>query len=295
MVKRIKPNTIINDEQGVIPAQNLNPNLPKGFKAIEGDKVTINMDHLRTMNIFFATPCYGGVVTDQFFLSMFRLSQVLMQYGIKFRITTLRNESLITRARNILTAMFLEDKESTHLMFIDADIEFDPDSIIRMLAMDKDIIAGAYPKKTINWEQVKSAAKNDKENLSSYGADYAINLKFQPGTNKVRSHFGTVEVLDASTGFFLVKKSVLEKMVEKYPELHYNNDSAIDPRFAPYCYAFWDTMIDPEDRRYLSEDYTFCRRFQQIGGEVWVDPNAKLNHVGSYTFEGNLANILRAE
>jgi GT2 family glycosyltransferase len=295
MVKRIKPNSSKDVEQGETPALPTNLALPEGFKSLEGDKVTINMDYLRGMNIFFATPCYGGLVTDQYFLSMFRLSQVLMQYGIRFRITTLRNESLITRARNILTAMFLEDTSSTHLMFIDADIEFDPDSIIRMLAMNKDIIAGAYPKKTINWNQVKDAANRGEDNLASYGADYAINLKFQPGTNKVRSHFGAVEVLDASTGFFLVKRTVVEQMVKAYPELHYNNDSAIDSRFVPHCYAFWDTMIDPDDRRYLSEDYTFCRRWQKLGGEVWVDPNAKLNHVGSYSFEGNLNNILRRQ
>jgi GT2 family glycosyltransferase len=132
-----------------------------------------------------------------------------MQHGIRFRITTLRNESLITRARNILTAMFLEDSSCTHLMFIDADIEFDPDSVIRMLAMDKDIIAGAYPKKTINWGNVKAAAKSDVEHISTYGADYAINLKFDPTTKKVRTHMGAVEVLDASTGFFIVKRNVM--------------------------------------------------------------------------------------
>ncbi len=267
--------------------------LPAGFKSIEGDKISINMEYLRGMNIFFATPCYGGLVTDQYFLSMFRLSQVLMQYGIKFRITTLRNESLVPRARNILTAMFLEDEASTHLMFIDADIEFDPDSVIRMLAMDKDVIAAAYPKKTINWDSVRAAAKRDEADIATFGADYAINLKVEPGTNKVRSHMGAVEVLDASTGFFLVKKEVVQKMTDKHPELHYRNDSSIDPKFNPYCYALWDTMIDPRDRRYLSEDYTFCRRWQDMGGEIWVDPNTKLSHVGSYTFEGNLNNLLR--
>jgi hypothetical protein len=269
-------------------------NLPAGFSSIEGDKVTIDMNFLRKMNIFFATPCYGGAVTDQYFLSMFRMSQVLMQHGIRFRITTLRNESLVTRARNILTAMFLEDKSCTHLMFIDADIEFDPDAVIRMLAMDKDIIAGAYPKKTINWGQVQNAVQSGKtEQIATYGADYAINLKADPETRRVKTHMGAVEVLDASTGFFIVKREVIERMVQEFPELHYKNDSSIDPKFNPHCYAFWDTEIDPVDRRYLSEDYAFCRRWQRMGGEIWVDPNTKLNHVGSYTFEGNLANILQ--
>ena len=290
MAKRPLSDLINDNGQGEISAQK-NP-LPRGFKSIDGDKVTIDMDFLRKMNIFFATPCYGGMVTDQFFLSMFRMSQVLIQNGIPFRLTTLRNESLITRARNILTAMFLEDTSSTHLMFIDADIEFEPESIIRMLAMDKDVIAGAYPKKTINWNNVKAAANAGATDLATYGADYAINLKVHEG-NKVRTSMGAIEVLDASTGFFLVKREVIERMVKEYPELHYKNDSSIDPKFNPFCYALWDTMIDPSDNRYLSEDYCFSRRWQNLGGEIWVDPNTKLNHVGSYTFEGNLTNILQ--
>ena len=268
--------------------------LPAGILEVKKDQVSLNLEYLRTCSLFIATPCYGGVLTDQYFLSVFRLSQVLMQHGINYRITTLRNESLIPRARNILTAMFLEDKNATHLLFIDADIEFEPESVLRMLALDKDIIAGAYPKKTINWDAVRQAAINGEKDLASYGADYAINMKIYDN-NKVKTSFGAIEVLDASTGFFLVKKRVVEKMTLKYPELKYNNDSSIDPKFNPYCYALFDTMIDPKDSRYLSEDYTFCRRWQDLGGEIWVDPNTKLNHVGSYTFEGNLHNILRAE
>lgn len=274
------------------PVKEAASGLPKGFKSVEGEKVSVDMDYVRQQNIFIATPCYGGVVTDQYFLSIFKLSQVLMRYGVNFRITTLRNESLITRARNILTAMFLEDDSCTHLMFIDADIEFEPDSVIRMLAMDKDVIAAAYPKKTVDWKSVERAAAQGQANLNEFAADYAINLKFQDDSKRVRTHAGAVEVLDASTGFFLVKKQVIKQMIEAHPELHYKNDSAIDPKFNPYCYALWDTMIDPTDRRYLSEDYTFCRRWQNLGGEIWVDPNTKLNHVGSYTFEGNLSRIL---
>ena len=78
------------------------------FTQVEGNQATIDLEKLRKYNVFFATPCYGGMLTDQYFLSMFRMSQTFMQHGINFRITTLRNESLVTRARNILTAMFLE-------------------------------------------------------------------------------------------------------------------------------------------------------------------------------------------
>ena len=243
------------------------------FKNIEGDQATIDLEMLRKHNIFFATPCYGVVLTDQFFLSMFRLSQTLMHHGINFRVTTLRNESLVTRARNILTAMFLES-ECTHLMFLDADIEFMPDDVLRALAYDKDIMAAAYPKKALPIQ-------------------YAINFKFaNPETKQIRVDNGAIEVLDASTGFFLIKRRVIEKMMQEYPELHYRNDSNIDPKFNKYCYALFDTILDPDDNRYLSEDYTFCRRWQKLGGEIWLDPNTKLNHVGTYTFEGDVSKII---
>ena len=243
------------------------------FRKVEGDQVVIDMEVVRKNNVFFATPCYGGLVTDQYFLSMFRLTQELIKYNVNFRITTLRNESLVPRARNILNAMFLEAKECTHLMFIDADIEFDPEAVIRMIAMDKDLITGAYPKKTLP-------------------VDYAINLKFaDQQKQQVRVDLGAVEVLDASTGFWLMKRNVVEKMIKAYPELYYVNDSSIDPKFNQYCYSFFDTIHDPDDNRYLSEYYTFCRRWQKIGGKIWLDPNTKLNHIGSYTFEGNVNKI----
>ncbi len=265
---------------------------PKGFLSVTDNQIKLDPAYLRQCNLFIATPCYGGNLTDQYFLSMFRLSQLLMQAGINFRITTLRNESLIPRARNILTAMFLEDKSCTHLFFVDADIEFEPESVLRMLAFDKDLIAGAYPKKTINWDGVKRAVKAGVEDISASGADYAINLKFRNlEKRQVRFEYGAIEVLDASTGFFMVKRNVFDRMIKQYPELHYNNDSNLDPKFNPYCYALFDTLIDPVDRRYLSEDYTFCRRFQQMGGEIWIDINTKLNHVGSFTYPGNVSTL----
>jgi hypothetical protein len=244
------------------------------FKSIEGKKATIDISKLRGHNVFFATPCYGGMLTDQYFLSMFRTTQVLIKHGINFRVTTLRNESLVTRARNILSAMFM-GSDCSHLFFIDADIEFDAESVLRALAYDKDIIAGAYPKKALP-------------------VQYAINFKFMnPDNGQIRVENGAAEVLDASTGFFCIKKNVFEKMRTAYPDLHYKNDSNIDPAFHKYCYSFFDTMHCPDDNRYLSEDYTFCRRWQKIGGEIWLDLSTKLNHCGAYTFEGDVSKIVR--
>lgn len=264
-------------------------------KVNDNGRVSINTELLRKdTNVFFATPCYGGNLTDQYFLSMFRLAQVMMVNGLNFRISTLRNESLIPRARNILQAMFLEDKSCSHLMFIDADIEFEAESLIRMLAMDKELIVGAYPKKTIVWSNIEQAVKNGEKDIHEFSADYAINLKFvDKNTKKLNVQDGAVELHDASTGFMLIKRCVFEKMIAAMPELKYVSDSNVDPKFNDYFYALFDTWIEPETRRYLSEDYTFCRRWQNLGGQIWLDPNTKLNHVGSYTFPGNIQRLFK--
>lgn len=250
---------------------------PKSFGAFvtnEAGETVIDRDKLKGKSIYLATPCYGGMLTDQFFLSMFRTSQVLHSYGVDHRITTIRNESLITRARNMLTAMFL-DTNCTHLMFIDADIEFDETAVLRLLAHDKDLIVGAYPKKTLPIQ-------------------YAINFKFlDKERKKIRTENGLAEIWDASTGFFMIKREVIEKLILEHPELRYRNDSGTDARFNKYCYALFDTMIDTADNRYLSEDYTFCRRWQNVGGEIWLDLSTKLNHIGSYTFEGDVGKLVQ--
>ena len=251
----------VNEEQETAPEQDFTEEVP------------INREFLKKQNIFFATPCYGGMITDQYFLSMFKTTQALSQIPCSFRLTTLRNESLVTRARNILTAMFL-DSDASHLFFLDADIEWEPEAIMRAISADKDIVASAYPKKALPIQ-------------------YALNFKFiDPVNKRIRFENGLVEVLDASTGFFCIKRQVFERMMLEYPELHYKNDSNIDDKIAKYCYAFFDTHIDEEDRRYLSEDYRFCRLWQKLGGEIWLDPKTKLNHIGTYTFEGNVDNII---
>ena len=251
----------VNEEQKTTPEQDFTEEVP------------IDYEFLKKQNIFFATPCYGGMITDQYFLSMFKTTQALSQVPCSFRLTTLRNESLVTRARNILTAMYL-DSDASHLFFLDADIEWEPDAILRAISADKDIVASAYPKKALPIQ-------------------YALNFKFiDPVNKRIRFENGIVEFLDASTGFFCIKRQVFERMMLEYPELHYKNDSNIDEKIAKYCYAFFDTHIDEEDRRYLSEDYRFCRLWQKLGGEIWLDPKTKLNHIGTYTFEGNVDNII---
>ena len=257
-------------------------------------KIEVDIDKLRKNHIFVATPCYGGMVGEPYLKSMTQTSIMFKHNNLNFTLATIANESLVTRGRNTLVAMFLAEPMYTHLMFIDADIGFRPNDLVKMMHRDKEVVTGAYPKKSINWpsiHQVASTLDKDKSfDLAKHQAQYVINIKKQHReSEEIPIIDGLIPMLDSGTGFMMIKRSCIDKMVEEYPKLKYNNDLNTDPRWNPYFYAFFDTMIEEGSRRYLSEDYTFCRRWQAIGGEIWMDPSIDLDHYGSYSFQGNIS------
>jgi hypothetical protein len=263
-------------------------------------KIEIPLGLLRQKHIFIATPCYGGQIGEPYFRSMMRFAILCNKYDIKYTISTLANESLITRGRNTLNSFFMENKEATHLFFIDADIEFNPEDILRMVAYDKPIVVGAYPKKAVNWNSIIEAARADgtetAETIEGHSSNYVVNfdfLKDKDGnrTPQVQIVDNLVKLKDAGTGFMCINKNVMQQMFDAMPETKYVNDINVDAKFEPFMYALFECIIDPESRRYLSEDYTFCRRWQDMGGDVWLDPRTALNHVGHYTFRGNIRKL----
>lgn len=267
-------------------------------------KIEIPIGLLRSKHIFIATPCYGGQIGEPYFRSMMRLAILCNKYEIKYTISTLANESLITRGRNTLVSFFMENKDATHLFFIDADIEFQPEDLLRQVAYDKPIVVGAYPKKAINWQSIVHAARTipdeTADTIEGHSSNYVVNfdfLKDEEGnrTPQVQIVDNLVRLKDAGTGFMCIKKEVIQQMMDAHPELKYVNDINVDQKFEPYMYALFDTMIDPESRRYLSEDYMFCRLWQNMGGEVYLDPRTALNHVGHYTFRGNIRKLFTGE
>ena len=264
-------------------------------------KIEIPLGLLRQKHIFIATPCYGGQIGEPYFRSMMRLAILCNKYDIQFTVSTLANESLITRGRNTLVSFFMEHPEATHLFFIDADIEFDPNDLLRMVAYDKPVTVGAYPKKAINWNSIVDAARRNNEEtpetIEGHSSNYVVNfdfLKDEDGniTPQIQIRDNLIKLKDAGTGFMCIKKEVIQQMFDAHPELKYANDINVDEKFEKHMYALFDTMIDPESRRYLSEDYTFCRLWQQLDGEVYLDPRTALNHVGHYTFRGNIRKLI---
>ena len=218
------------------------------------------------VHLHVGIPCYGGMVSEPTMTSFLRFILMAQQAGLNWSLDTMVNESLVTRARNNLMAKMMTNTQATHFMFIDADIRFQPESILQMIACDKEVIGGLYPKKALP-------------------VNYVINL--QPQT-KIQGDIFTVDTM--GTGFLLFKRPVYEKLIAAHPECKYVDDVGLGKQYEPMMYSIFDCEID-ERGHYLSEDWLFCRRWQKVGGEIWAHSKVLLNHVGHYEFQGDLSKI----
>lgn len=226
------------------------------------------LNFLRNSRLHFCIPCYGGMITEAFFISMLKYMAAANKLGLNFTVDTMVNESLIPRGRNSLVAKFLAfEPKSTHLMFIDADIGFEPEEVIKLVLADKDVAGGLYPKKALPIQYVVNRIPNSQKEGN------------------------LVEVANLGTGFMLIKRSVIEKIIAQRPELHYADAIGLDPKFDPYKYALFDTSIDPNTKEYLSEDYHFCKLWRSLGGQIWADLSIKLDHTGYYKFAGDATKL----
>lgn len=239
---------------------------------------------LRHFNPLFITPCYSGQVTSAYATSMLSLTNELWTLGVQGSVRIRSGESLVTRARNEATAHFLAQKQHTHLFWIDADIGFTPDQALRLLLADRDVVTGVYPLKRIDWAGEIPAGLTQQEFLTR-ALRYPVNTR--DGALAEVDSDGFLEVDEAPTGFMCIRRSVLETMIERMPELRYVPDAPPESPLHGYCHRFFDVMVEPETNRYLSEDYAFCRRWRDLGGKVYVDARSKLSHHGSYTYRGD--------
>jgi hypothetical protein len=222
-------------------------------------QVQVNVDFLRTTRVHIAMPCYGGMLTESTFMSFIKWANTARQLGIDWTLETMVNESLISRARNTLTAKFLDMPDATHLFFVDADIGWEPWHLLVLLNRDVDVIGGLYPMKTMPIKWVVNGFEGAEE-----GPD------------------GLQEVSKAGTGFLLMKKHVFEKMNSHPAVKQYKNDIGLDPKYDQYLKTYFDTAV--RQNRYYSEDWTFCENWRDLGGRIWVDKRVLLRHSGSYVF-----------
>jgi hypothetical protein len=260
-------------------------------------EIKVELEKLRKNKLFVATPMYGGMAHGMYIKSSLDLQNVMSKYGIETKFSFLFNESLITRARNYLVDEFLRS-DCTHMLFIDSDIGYSAQDVVALMALDKEVIGGPYPKKAINWENVAKAARQhpdmESSELEKLVGQYVFNVV--KGT-KSFSVTEPLEVMEIGTGFMMIKREVFDKMKDAYPKIHYKPDHVGQSNFdgSRYIHAYFDTVIDYTESitgggsdRYLSEDYMFCQMWRKIGGQIFLCPWMKTQHIGTYAFSGNM-------
>ena len=254
----------------------------------------------RPPKIFIATPMFGGSANYMYMISLINLLTALGQKGIHSMFEIAANESLITKARNILVEGFIRS-DATHMLFLDADLGFDPQDIIRMIEADKDLIGGQYAKKKINWDVVKRVVQGCPD-IPPHAINAVIaESTFRPIGDQMSFRLDEpVEVESIATGMMLIRREVFTKMAAELPEIEIvsGGSETMDPKTMtrttdPHrkAHAYFDVSIDPNTRAYTSEDFTFCKRWRQIGGQVFLAPWTRTVHVGTYEYVCDLASI----
>jgi len=264
-------------------------------------EIKIDLEALRKRKLFVATPMYGGQCGGMYTRSICDLTALCVKYGIEVRSYFLFNESLITRARNYCVDEFLRS-DAEHMLFIDSDIGFNPQDVIAMMALQSpespyDVIAGPYPKKCITWEKIKQAvdagvADEDPNRLEDFVGDFVFNPAVDendPSTKSIRLD-EPAQVLETGTGFMMIRRSTFDKYKAAYPQYSYKPDHIRTEAFdgSREIHAYFDCIIDPKTKRYLSEDYMFCQNVRNMGSKVWMCPWMHLQHTGAYVFAGKL-------
>jgi len=250
------------------------------------NNTTATSEDFKNKSLFIGTPAGGGKVNVEYCQSLIGLIQQCNDIGLSYVISHITNESCVPRARNVQIAKFMAMNFS-HLIFIDSDIQFDPNDVLKMLYCDRDVLVGAYPLKQLPTKYVV-CTKDEKVPL-------------------VDGYFHELE--RAGTGFMMIKRETLLKMMDAYPDLKYDAEPEImnahgifseEDRtlFNKYTYALMDEdirMINRSDgykKSYLSEDYAFSMRWLDLDGKLLLDPNIKLNHIGNFVYKGDVAKII---
>lgn len=212
--------------------------------------------------IFIATPAYGGIVHANFATSLVDTVKFLNEHGIETVIQLMTSGTLLVAERNRLINFFL-NSDATHMLCIDSDMGWHSQTVKEFIDFDEEFIAGVY--------------------LTKNGKEFKCKPKFNSDHSIVRSEKNLIEMENVGAGFMLLKRSVIEKMIEKFPELAFRSEIPLFEK----GYCFFNTEI--WDGRFWGEDYVFCRRAREAGVRIWVDPMVELDHMGQ---KGILMHVL---
>jgi len=266
---------------------------------------TVIKDYLKNNKpvVHILTPCYGSSCFVNYVTCIMATRQLFNVYNIPLHINFCKNDSLITRARNNLVAKAMNNPEMTHILFIDNDITWDPLDILKLIISDKELVGGIYPYKNYNWDKLKepdviqnilnkknnSFFKNtsDKEIIQHSLLEYNLNYK----SKNMEVNNNLIEVRHIATGFMLIKRFVIEKLFEVYPNTKYVDDiNYLNKDEEEFAYALFDCAVI--DKHYFSEDWLFCHRWSQINGQIFTDISINLQHTGLEDYNGSILSSL---
>ena len=255
----------------------------------------LTLEQLKTIYPLIVTPSHDGKFFFNYVNSLLNFQNTAMQLGMPVQYLLIQGESLITRARNNCVANFLENKDWTHLFWVDSDIGFTPEAALRLLQSDYDIAAGVYPLKREDWPTQGLPQEMTYEQFLANFQRYTVNARKSEGQESldiVIQEDGFIEMSEAPTGFMVIKRNVFERIMQHYPELQYVPDS-VGIEDKGLHYRFFDVMVDPKTKRYLSEDYGFCRLWEGMGEKIYIDALSNLTHQGMKMYSGNFASSLQ--
>ena len=244
--------------------------------------------------IFVATPVHSEC-SIHYTQALLKFQQECLIRNIMVSFSLIKS-SLVTQGRNLCVCGMLEAEEKyTHLLFIDSDIDFRFETIMKMIEANKDVIANPYPLKNIDWykveKRIKEKGKMDAKTLSKQGYTWPVKLENGKDITVVD---GVAEVTHAPTGCMLIKREVFDKMIEAYPDKKINQPTVLNGEMIEkeYFYNFFDTYHEPETKKYYGEDFGFCKRWTEIGGKCHILVDQYISHIGEYKYEGRLMDDL---
>jgi hypothetical protein len=244
----------------------------------------------KEISIMVCTPVHSEC-SIHYTQALLEFQVACMQRNILVSFLLLKS-SLVTQGRNLCVANFLNEKYS-HLLFIDADIDFESKTIFKMLELDREVIAVPYPMKTLNWDRIykfKGDIKDSKE-LSQTGFTYPIKVHDK---ENIKVKDDVMEVTHAPTGCMLIKRQVFDKMIEKYPELRISQPTIMngEAKDKENLWNFFDTYHDLENKKYYGEDFGFCKKWTDIGGKCYCYIGDYITHIGEYQYSGRFKDEL---
>lgn len=257
--------------------------------------------------VYLLTPCFASLCYVNYVHCLMATVELFRKYGIELVVEFCRNDSLVSRARNNLVARAMANPRMTHIMFIDNDISWDPQDILKLVISDKNLVGGIYPLKNYNWTDLLVDKKNptvpnanmvqqwvqrknesqfkdiiSDENMIQFNL-LRYNVNYVSSTLNIEKNLAKVKHL--ATGFMMIKRSVIEKMSKAFPSTKYVDDvNFLRPEENDFAYALFDCGV--EEGHYFSEDWLFCHRWTKMGGSIWIDVSIALTHTGIEDYKG---------